>query len=51
MDYVLDWKLIHRTAADMHRLFEASAFGRECTDIRYENEGVNMFAECIKDSD
>ncbi|MCA8978166.1 MAG: class I SAM-dependent methyltransferase [Planctomycetes bacterium] len=48
MDHVLDWKLVHRTEADMHRLFEASAFGRRCTSIRFEDAGVNMFAECIK---
>lgn len=48
MDHVLDWQLIHRTEADMHRLFRTSKFGRECTNIRFEDEGVNMFAECIK---
>ena len=48
MDHVLDWKLIHRTEEDMHRLYRASAFGRDCTRIRFEGEGVNMFAECIK---
>ena len=39
MDYVMDWQLIHRTEADMHRLFETSAFGRGCSNIRYEAEG------------
>jgi hypothetical protein len=29
-------------------LFAASAFGRPCTRIRFETEGVNMFAECVK---
>jgi SAM-dependent methyltransferase len=48
MDYVLDWKLIHRDEADMNRLFKASLFGRPCTDIRFEEAGVNMFAECVK---
>jgi SAM-dependent methyltransferase len=28
MDYVLDWKLIHRTEEDMDRLFAASMFSR-----------------------
>jgi hypothetical protein len=41
-------KLIHRTEDDLHRLFAASAFGRPCTRIRFEAEGVNMFAECVK---
>jgi hypothetical protein len=49
MDHVLEWRLIHRTEADMDRLYAASAFGRGCTNIRFENEGVNMFAECVKD--
>ena len=48
MDYVLDWKLIHRSEKDMHNLFKASKFGKDCTEIRYENEGINMFAFCTK---
>lgn len=48
MDHVLDWKLIHRTEADMHRLFAASRFGRECTNIWFEDERINLFAECVK---
>ena len=43
MDYVLEWKLIHRTEDDMQRLFTASPFGR-CTDIVFEDAGVNLFA-------
>lgn len=49
MDYVLDWRLIHRTEDDMNRLFEASIFGRPCTDIRFEEQGINLFAECIRE--
>ncbi len=49
MEYVLEWKLIHRTEDDMHRLFAASLFGRPCTRIRFEAEGINMFAECVKE--
>jgi SAM-dependent methyltransferase len=49
MDHVLEWQLIHRTEADMDRLFEHSAFGRRCTDVRFENQGINLFAECVKD--
>lgn len=48
MDYILDWKLIHRTEADMNRLYAASHFGQPCTAIRFEQAGVNMFAEGIK---
>lgn len=48
MDHVLEWKLIHRDEADMHRLFQASRFGRRCTQIHYEETGVNLFAEASK---
>lgn len=48
MDHVLDWKLIHRDEADMHRLFQASAFASSCSRIQFEDAGVNLFAECIK---
>ncbi len=49
MDHVLDWRLIHRDEADMDRLFQASAFGRECSAIRYEPQRINLFAECVKE--
>ncbi len=48
MDYVLEWNLIHRTEEDMNRLFESSAFRRQCTKIQFEEEGINLFAECVK---
>ncbi len=48
MDHVLEWRLIHRDEADMDRLYRASAFGRDCTNIRFEEQGINLFAECIK---
>lgn len=48
MDYVLDWRLIHRTEDDMNRLFVSSAFKSPCTEIQFENEGINLFAACIK---
>jgi hypothetical protein len=48
MDYVLDWKLVHRTEEDMNRLFEASLFGQPCSRILFENERINLFAECYK---
>ena len=49
MDWVLDWKLIHRTEEDMNRLFEKSAFGRPTSNIYYEPQRINLFAECIKE--
>ena len=48
MDYILDWKLIHRTEEDMNRIFAASKFAAPCTRIQYEAERVNLFAECVK---
>jgi SAM-dependent methyltransferase len=48
MDHVLDWKLIHRTEADMNRLFAASAFAGPCTRIFYEEQRINLFAEGVK---
>lgn len=48
MDYVLDWRLVHRTEEDMNRLFASSAFKRPCTDVQFESEGINLFAACIK---
>lgn len=51
MDHVLNWKLIHRTEADMDRLFMASAFARPCTEIQFEDAGVNLFAHCVKAAD
>ena len=49
MDYILEWKLIHRTEDEMNRLFAASRFGRDCTRIRFEQQGINLFAECMKE--
>lgn len=48
MDYLFEWQLIHRSEDDMNRLFANSKFGRDCTQIRFEDEGVNLFAECVK---
>ena len=48
MDYVLDWKLTHRTEGDMDRLYRESAFGKPCTQVMFEPEGINLFAECVK---
>ena len=48
MDHVFDWRLIHRTEADMDRLFRASAFQRDCTNVRFEEQGINLSADCVK---
>jgi extracellular factor (EF) 3-hydroxypalmitic acid methyl ester biosynthesis protein len=48
MDHVLDWKLVYRTEEDMDRLFERSAFGRPTSDIRFERQGINLFAACVR---
>jgi hypothetical protein len=48
LDHVLDWKLTHRTESDMDRLYAGSKFGRPCTRIQFEDENINLFAECVK---
>ena len=48
MDYVMDWRLIHRDEDKMNELFAHSAFNRSCTNICFEGEGINLFAECVK---
>jgi extracellular factor (EF) 3-hydroxypalmitic acid methyl ester biosynthesis protein len=49
MDYVLEWRLLHRSEEEMHRLFTASVFGRPCTRIQFESEGINLLAECNRE--
>ncbi len=48
MDYVLEWRLYHRDEDDMNRLFQASRFGRPCTRILFEDQRINLFAECVR---
>ncbi len=48
MDHMLEWRLIHRSEADMNRLFEASRFGKPCSRILWEEQRVNLFAECVR---
>jgi len=48
MDYVLDWRLIHRDESEMDSLFSESTFARPTTRIRFEDAGVNLFAFCNK---
>jgi extracellular factor (EF) 3-hydroxypalmitic acid methyl ester biosynthesis protein len=51
MDHILEWRLIHRTEEDMNRLFQASAFARNSPSIRFEDAGINLFAECVRGQD
>ncbi len=48
MEYVLEWKLIHRTEDDLNRLYEQSHFACPATRIQFEEQGINLFAECVK---
>lgn len=48
IDHVLDWHLVHRSEADMNRLFAASRFGAPCSRILFEDEHVNLFAEGVR---
>ena len=45
---VIEWGLIHRTEEDMNRLYAASHFARPCTAVRFEEQEINLFAECVK---
>ncbi|MEN9611378.1 MAG: hypothetical protein RLZZ628_2192 [Bacteroidota bacterium] len=47
LDEVVAWKLIHRTEADMHRMFMASKF-KKTGAIFFEGEGLNMFIQVRK---
>jgi extracellular factor (EF) 3-hydroxypalmitic acid methyl ester biosynthesis protein len=48
MDQVLDWHLTHRDESEMNRLFASSKFAGPCSRIFFEEEGIDMFAECRK---
>ncbi len=48
MDHALEWPLIHRTEADMDRLFAASKFAKPCDAVTFEEQQINLFAECSK---
>ena len=48
MDHVLDWRLTHRDEAEMNQLFLISKFAQPCSRIWFEEEGINLFAECRK---
>ena len=50
MDYVIDWRLIHRSEEDMDRLYSTSRFDGPCTSIETEEAGVNIFAACCREA-
>jgi CRP-like cAMP-binding protein/SAM-dependent methyltransferase len=49
MDYILDWRLLHRNEDELHELMKQSKFGKPCSRIFYEKQGINLFAECVRD--
>jgi extracellular factor (EF) 3-hydroxypalmitic acid methyl ester biosynthesis protein len=48
MDWLVDWRLIHRTEGDMSKLYQASSFAAPCSRVLYEAQRINLFAECVK---
>jgi SAM-dependent methyltransferase len=47
MDEILDWRLVHRNARDLSRLFRGTGFGANIK-IKSEENGVNLFAVATK---
>lgn len=47
MDDILEWRLVHRTEADLRRLFRGTGFGPD-VEIACEESGVNLFAIATK---
>lgn len=50
MDYILDWKLIHRTEEDLQNIFKKSLFSQSNIEFIYEPEKVQLFAVCKKNN-
>jgi extracellular factor (EF) 3-hydroxypalmitic acid methyl ester biosynthesis protein len=48
LEHVLNWSPNHRTEVDLNRLFAGSAFGRPCTNLRRDERGATLLAECVK---
>ncbi len=49
LDHVLEWPLVHRTEEDLNRLFQRSKFGRGTSSLRFEDQRIYFFAECLKE--
>jgi len=48
MDYVADWKIAHRSESEINEQFAQSAYGRECSSIRFDPNRRLFLAECVK---
>lgn len=48
LDHVIQWRLIHRSLADMDRLVTASRFGGPCEEVLRDATGIQMLAVCRK---
>ncbi|MCH8028923.1 MAG: hypothetical protein IH874_03195 [Candidatus Dadabacteria bacterium] len=48
MDYILEWKVSHRTEEDLNRLFSNSAFGAPCNEMYFDKQNICLFAEAAK---
>ncbi len=48
MEYILGWKVAHRTAEEVGELFRQSNFGHAGASVRYEEEGIAFSMECRK---
>lgn len=42
-EYLLDWRLVHRTREELNALCRASAFRRPCERIRVDPKGIYIF--------
>ena len=51
MDHILNWPLVYRTEEDMRRIFADSKFGDRPVDVRYEEQGINLFARSSRPKD
>jgi len=48
MEYIIDWRLIHRTEEQMIELFSKSLFKNNPVEFVYEEQRINLFAICTK---
>jgi extracellular factor (EF) 3-hydroxypalmitic acid methyl ester biosynthesis protein len=48
MDYLLNWRLIHRTEEQMIQIFSQSLFNHRQVSFVYEEQNINLFAICTK---
>jgi SAM-dependent methyltransferase len=50
MDTLLDWKLIHRSAGQLRRIFARSHFGEAAVQVECESAGVQLFATAMRNA-